>query len=484
MIDQEHERKSARLLTSFKWLALASLVVGLGFSWRTEKTANAQLRSHLYGAQLRNAIDSSSNLAKDEGELPAGNSPATTRPSLQIADASDAEVLRTENTGYRPVTEMRTESYRVSIPYVDPKTGERKFRWEERTRTFPVQRWIPFNQWNPELHSQIEAIQAMKDNDLERPKAIEKLRKLLDDEFSKTHDQQAIEIADTEKRLAKLKQTHEKRGANKDKIVQRRIDQLLGQPDDLAWVPEQVQSETPNAIHPVPSWPKADSEHWRLADPGGRSPSPPQTFAPVVEPGLSTTVAPVIPPRPSNPPVDRSDFEPSKLSNRFEPQAGTPTLKDLFDLARKATAAVSKHRNFAADLKESEQGRGEETMSPRDLRRAEIKLQELAQEVELYERQIEATERRLSGDLAFAEKSLQNLFHRMNLQKENLSDDPASKQKLLEITKEREQLEKMEFDAMSNLDQFKIIMKDFLNDSAAKQSDAEPEGPGVPAEAK
>ena len=52
----------------------------------------------------------------------------------------------------------------------------------------------------------------MKDNDLERPKAIEKLRKLLDDEFSKTHDQQAIEIADTEKRLAKLKQTHEKRG--------------------------------------------------------------------------------------------------------------------------------------------------------------------------------------------------------------------------------------------------------------------------------
>ena len=98
----------------------------------------------------------------------------------------------------------------------------------------------------------------------------------------------------------------------------------------------------------------------------------------------------------------------------------------------------------------------------RDLRRAEIKLQELAQEVELYERQIEATERRLSGDLAFAEKSLQNLFHRMNLQKENLSDDPASKQKLLEITKEREQLEKMEFDAMSNLDQFKIIMKDFI----------------------
>ncbi|WP_236696435.1 hypothetical protein [Rhodopirellula islandica] len=66
-------------------------------------------------------------------------------------------------------------------------------------------------------------------------KEMNAIRNELESEFKRMHEQQGSEIAAIEKRLQSLKNIHQQRAENQDKIIQRRIDQLLGRSDPLDW---------------------------------------------------------------------------------------------------------------------------------------------------------------------------------------------------------------------------------------------------------
>ncbi len=64
------------------------------------------------------------------------------------------------------------------------------------------------------------------------------LTQLLDAEFDEMQNQQSEKIASLAKQLEQLKERHQTRTDNKDKIVERRVIELMGQNDPYAWGPE------------------------------------------------------------------------------------------------------------------------------------------------------------------------------------------------------------------------------------------------------
>ncbi|WP_145171256.1 hypothetical protein [Rubripirellula lacrimiformis] len=68
------------------------------------------------------------------------------------------------------------------------------------------------------------------------------LRSLLERQFDSMHDQQAQKIAELKERLEKAEAMHAQRSDNKSLIVNRRMDQLMGTPDELSWDPSRNES--------------------------------------------------------------------------------------------------------------------------------------------------------------------------------------------------------------------------------------------------
>ncbi|TWU60010.1 hypothetical protein Poly51_02830 [Rubripirellula tenax] len=71
--------------------------------------------------------------------------------------------------------------------------------------------------------------------DAEREPIRQQLVEVLEKQFDTMHAQQAESIRQTRERLETVEALHEKRTANRDAIVQRRIEDLLGAPEDLRW---------------------------------------------------------------------------------------------------------------------------------------------------------------------------------------------------------------------------------------------------------
>lgn len=146
---------------------------------------------------------------------------------------------------YRPVTEteFREKTTVVKIPEVDPETGKTVMRDVQQVVRYPVNntRWEAYTVYAPtpghgERTMKIaQELKRMKEDDDSRESKMDELRKQLSAEFMKRHKDQLGEIKKTEERLESLKTLHRKRLENKDKIVERRIDELLGNPDSLQW---------------------------------------------------------------------------------------------------------------------------------------------------------------------------------------------------------------------------------------------------------
>jgi len=81
----------------------------------------------------------------------------------------------------------------------------------------------------------LAASYAAADNDELRANIKKKLREKLVAIFETQQKRRTAEIASIEERLAKLKDVSKKREANKDPIVNRRLDQLTGGTDELGW---------------------------------------------------------------------------------------------------------------------------------------------------------------------------------------------------------------------------------------------------------
>ena len=63
----------------------------------------------------------------------------------------------------------------------------------------------------------------------------DQLQESVAQEFDRRHETQADEIRQVEERLRRLREVHQQREENKERIVQRRVHELIGQPDIYQW---------------------------------------------------------------------------------------------------------------------------------------------------------------------------------------------------------------------------------------------------------
>ncbi|MEM8669225.1 MAG: hypothetical protein AAGG48_17005 [Planctomycetota bacterium] len=184
----------------------------------------------------------------------------------ELAEFSDdseddiAVVVASPGDRLRPVYETVVEEQRVKVqvPFVDPETGQRRMKTDERVVRIPRRRmrWAraETTQSDDAIAAMTDELTEMKEEDPKRDQLLSDLREKLEAEFNEMHKAQAEQIKQTEERLAKLKSAHDERMKNRDMIVQRRIDQLLGLEDPLQWNPTQPRwsSEFPSSYAPVP----------------------------------------------------------------------------------------------------------------------------------------------------------------------------------------------------------------------------------------
>lgn len=164
----------------------------------------------------------------------------------------------------RPITETfyEEETINVQVPTVDPKTGQRTLKTTQRVVRRPRTR-VRWSQGytgagGGKAEELVRAIRKAEDSE-EKDDKIQELRDFLVSEFDRMHEEQAEMIRETEERLAKLKSTHETRQEKRDTIVQRRIDQLLGQPDPLQWNPSLPEWMSSNRFIPGLTFPASPS---------------------------------------------------------------------------------------------------------------------------------------------------------------------------------------------------------------------------------
>jgi hypothetical protein len=154
-----------------------------------------------------------------------------------------------------------------------------------------------------------------------------KLRAALAKQFEAQQKQRTREIGSIEERLNKLKETLQKRDAAKDKIVDRRLDQLTGVRDELAW--EETPGLQPSGNNRFPNSPSPY--------PPGLSPQPmgvPRTIVPRAGNTGPTTTFPMMPggsfpvPPPTAPtlttPVPAAPPVPPAPPARVIPSSGVP----------------------------------------------------------------------------------------------------------------------------------------------------------------
>ena len=84
-----------------------------------------------------------------------------------------------------------------------------------------------------EAQAHVSALAKASESDREALKTA--IRGALVRQFDAQQKRRSEEIASIEERLGKLKETLQKRGAAKEAIVNKRLDQLMGVKDDLAW---------------------------------------------------------------------------------------------------------------------------------------------------------------------------------------------------------------------------------------------------------
>lgn len=129
---------------------------------------------------------------------------------------------------------------------------------------------------------------ANAESDEQREELKAKLRDALNRQFDAQQERRTEEIASIEERLGKLKETLQKRDAAKEAIVGKRLDQLMGVKDELAW------EETGALL--VPVIPRAMNPNQNAA-----------RYAPGINPPVGTTIPlfapgnPIVPAPPASP---------------------------------------------------------------------------------------------------------------------------------------------------------------------------------------
>ncbi len=197
------------------------------------------------------------------------------------------------NAGYRPVTETYYAERVTMVPVesLDAKTGKKRITWHQQLQRVPRSKttYVPvaLPQHDPQVIKLANELRNMSEDDERRVAKTEELRELLDKEFGELHKKQSAEIERTEARLASLRKLHEQRSSNQDRIVGRRIEQLVGEPKELQWAPTQQLSQ-PGVLPNRPAEPYQPNLPQRLSSDALRSRSQAPVYqAPVYQaPGM------------------------------------------------------------------------------------------------------------------------------------------------------------------------------------------------------
>jgi hypothetical protein len=227
--------------------------------------------------------------------LPRSPSAIAQQADTQQADTQQAEPLRTIAD-----TQYEEQIIYQGVPVGDPAAGS-LYRFQQDFLRLP-NKTVPWARENAsvaggKVQQLLSAILQSKEDDPARNEKLQQLEALLEEDFNTMHEDQAAQIRETEQRLAKLKQVHQQRMENRETIVQRRIDQLLGQPDPLQWSPPPLM---------VPQW--------------SRTYLPGQA-APAVIPGTRSSIVAAVPSSPTiavfrTTPPDAIAPAPSEDANR------------------------------------------------------------------------------------------------------------------------------------------------------------------------
>jgi hypothetical protein len=164
----------------------------------------------------------------------------------------------------------------------------------------------------------------------DRDELTSKLRIAVAEQFDIRHAHQAKQIEELEKQLQKSKELHKKRAEKKDEIVNRRMGQLLNDPDELDWNRNVIgQNNLPRYGYSLPpgSFPQTGNSGWMQPSygPPENYPVPGMQFPPAhPQPQSMRQAPPIIPPQP----VPESSLRPRQDGYRKDPVRPNPSRRE------------------------------------------------------------------------------------------------------------------------------------------------------------
>lgn len=373
----------------------------------------------------------------------AQSNSSSSRPTARSIDTVQANTPDGKR-GYRAITETFYEEVLRKIPFqhVDAKTGKVTTGFREQVLQSPrtTTRYVPSglppsasSQHNPKVIKLADELRSMKEGDEGREAKTKEMKELLVQEFSKRHKQQSEEIERTEKRLDSLRALHEERGKNQDQIVQRRIEQLIGEPDELRWIPNSRSTQV----------------------------TPPRLYGLVQSPaynGYAPSALQPIPPRPVAPPIRMpSAALPPTQSQRAE-QTHAPLLRDLFSAARRLSAAKEEAIGVS---KQTEMPLNEGGFSPKQRRSAQLRLAKAKRDLAFCQAEWRAINLSLYQDLAYTEAVRKLVEEQMVMARKLHQDGRGTMQTVLEAQRRQQATEKLYEDAKAatkQLDQMQQLI--------------------------
>lgn len=396
--------------------------------------------------------------------------------------------------GVRPATEVvqqqRTKT--VQIPVVDPKTGRVRLETREQIYTVPVVTTTYQRTTSPSserVTKLVSQLREMKADDEDRENVVEELKRLLSGEFDANHKQQGGEIEKTAKRLESLRAMHSQREENKEQIVQRRIDQLIGQPDMLRWNPLPPSGTTLQRVvpSPTPVYRRQANPFQSFVPAQQHTNSRPRTTTPnapaiaSTAPGIATTN------RAADAYVNRSESQPSPRYGYVDSQprrieissAGT---SDVFQSARRTSAAALAEKVAVQELSRLKMLLNKNAIPDSQFRKSELEYEQARREAVFAKAEWEAMSERLERELQFAKNALRRAKEKLETASQTYKTGDANRSVVLEAEGMYEKAEKALSDAQALTRQFqqaKSIIGETDPDPKEKDGAKDAESKGI-----
>ncbi|MFK8114725.1 MAG: hypothetical protein AB8B91_21165 [Rubripirellula sp.] len=344
---------------------------------------------------------------------------------------------------YRPVqeTSFRDEKYTVTIPYQDPATGTVRSRTETRVRRVPVttQRWHvqnysgslppgglpPVNREVAGLLNHLQGASPIADED-EKAAKMDHLRSLLGEEFAEMHHRQAKEIESAKDRLEALIELHDERDQNRERIIQRRMDDLLGKRNALDWQVDSAQA-TSNSRRVASG----------LSGSGQASGFPGRTGPPVASPGPPSTRSLQSPTSNFNsPPQQRGGSstqrqtsparalrDPENGQSRLPPyqndvKRSGSRMTEVYDVLEKLTIASGELRLAEAKQKTLQMLRDKGEIPQQELQNSLLATSNTKSQVAFFEKRLKGMQSSLIREIKMAELQLDYERNRLKAMQE------------------------------------------------------------------